>query len=818
MPRRQPSTAEDWLPLVAREDDDSGNTTGDAGAQEVDAPSNNIASTSSPSVGHLQPTSAASNRSSFGDLPGRSSFSQRRGSRDPSADTSGGTAGLASGANSPAIGGGGFVDQDASTAALSTSVSARPGSPTSSALRPHQALQAVHPASPTHHGKHRAALAAVGSPLVDSPPPPQPPFRSSAQQQQQPPPPAQPHFGARPTMAAAGERDSFEGYAYPRLSPGIGSASGGGNARGLGFFDTSAGGDSTGGEYAHVAGGGGGGSSSASATPAFAPWSRWQSGNGAGGLLPGFNDGRKSRGSGAGRSRGGNGAGGLGWRGARALRNLVFLAAIGLLGISIANSARPTLVRDSFSVLSDNLSAIRLWSPKEAARMRTLDERLRELMERPALDQWEMEHLNRHECPFYTFSRNTYFYHDGKDKEWEDVKRADVVRYRNAMVSHLKEVEASGDHLVWTPEYARERSGGEIKRGIILTGGEGSSFQRLKMLLGVLRGPLGSTLPVEVYHFPDELTKPEMRAELEAFGSLRIRILDGKHADGKNWHIKNSAFLQSEFTEFIYLDSDNIPLIDPAEHFDSVEYRTKGSAFWPDLYKDHPDNSIWRVLGRECSDDYWPFEAGQIVFDKRANDGLNLAVLHLANHMMQNQQMYGFLSYGDKDVFRYSFYALGLEYGFVPRIFATTGGFQTQNGETSPDYFCGHSMLQWGLTPWSKRNDKDYHPEPAFLHTILAKHRQNLQADKLWSHIRKPRLDNITEPSLRRTLYEFTGDCFALTLKGPDGAKGAENSFGDGQGVLTLPLEDAFTGGKDNKMLQEVQRLAQPFVDINVHH
>ena len=30
---------------------------------------------------------------------------------------------------------------------------------------------------------------------------------------------------------------------------------------------------------------------------------------------------------------------------------------------------------------------------------------------------------------------------------------------------------------------------------------------------------------------------------------------------------------------------------------------------------------------------------------------MNLAVLHLANHMMDNEDMYGFLSYGDKDTF-----------------------------------------------------------------------------------------------------------------------------------------------------------------------
>ena len=63
------------------------------------------------------------------------------------------------------------------------------------------------------------------------------------------------------------------------------------------------------------------------------------------------------------------------------------------------------------------------------------------------------------------------------------------------------------------------------------------------------------------------------------------------------------------------------------------------------------DNAIWRVLGHQCSDDNWPAEAGQVVFDKRGNGGLNLAVLHLSNHMMQNPEMYGDLSYGDKDTF-----------------------------------------------------------------------------------------------------------------------------------------------------------------------
>jgi alpha 1,2-mannosyltransferase len=121
-------------------------------------------------------------------------------------------------------------------------------------------------------------------------------------------------------------------------------------------------------------------------------------------------------------------------------------------------------------------------------------------------------------------------------------------------------------------------------------------------------------------------------------------------------------------------------------------------------------------------------------------------------------------------------------------------------------------MLQWGLTPQSARHDPSYHPPPAFLHTILAKHRHNLQPEKLFTHIRRPRLDGIHEERLVRTYYEWTGACFAISLKGPDGVKGAENSMGDGQGVIMQELRNLL--GED-VVWDELKEVAQKFVAIN---
>lgn len=106
--------------------------------------------------------------------------------------------------------------------------------------------------------------------------------------------------------------------------------------------------------------------------------------------------------------------------------------------------------------------------------------------------------------------------------------------------------------------------------------------------------------------------------------------------------------------------------------------------------------------------------------------------------------------------------------------------------------------------------DKNYHPEPFFLHTILAKHKQNLQPSKLFSNVRKPRLDRINEPLLVRTLYEFSGQCFDINLKGPDGHADTENGMGDGQGVVVLNTKDV-VGAKAWKGLQEI---SEQFVAI----
>lgn len=62
-----------------------------------------------------------------------------------------------------------------------------------------------------------------------------------------------------------------------------------------------------------------------------------------------------------------------------------------------------------------------------------------------------------------------------------------------------------------------------------------------------------------------------------------------------------------------------------------------------------------------------------------------------------------------------------------------------------------------------------------------------------------------------RTLYEYTGMCFAITLKGPDGSSDVVNSYGDGQGIVMDEMNDVLAP----EVWAELERIGPEFVRIN---
>lgn len=51
----------------------------------------------------------------------------------------------------------------------------------------------------------------------------------------------------------------------------------------------------------------------------------------------------------------------------------------------------------------------------------------------------------------------------------------------------------------------------------------------------MLRKVLHSTLPIEMYHFPDEMQDKALREELEASYDLKLVEVSGKRPNGKSW-------------------------------------------------------------------------------------------------------------------------------------------------------------------------------------------------------------------------------------------------------------------------------------------
>jgi hypothetical protein len=155
----------------------------------------------------------------------------------------------------------------------------------------------------------------------------------------------------------------------------------------------------------------------------------------------------------------------------------------------------------------------------------------------------------------FTYARTTYFFHEGKDGYWHGITKDDVRRYRQKMVDYFRELDRKNVPLVWDRSMEKGTPRG-MRRGIIYTGsGMGKDLARMTVSLHFLRNVVKSKLPVEIYHYPGEFTNQTAREELTSKYNVEIREISVKKTDGKTWLIKNMAFIESKFTQFVYMDS-----------------------------------------------------------------------------------------------------------------------------------------------------------------------------------------------------------------------------------------------------------------------
>ena len=245
-------------------------------------------------------------------------------------------------------------------------------------------------------------------------------------------------------------------------------------------------------------------------------------------------------------------------------------------------------------------------------------------------------------------------------------------------------------------------------RGIVIVAGNQKSMKRVKVILRALK-KLGSQMPIEIHYWDDEMTK-ESQKEISFmwpkmyFNDLSApsNILKTNH-DGLyiNYQLKTAAVVNSRFEELLLLDSDNIPLLDPASLFESPIYKEYGTIFWPDIARTRPNNPMWAITNTVCRTNEYEQESGQLLVNKRRFFyHLQLAAYFNNDHA----EYYNAFLLGDKDMFRFTWHALRTKYGSPPK-WLTSVGTLSPNG-----YYCGHSFAQ-------------HHPDGkvAFLHGGLIK-------------------------------------------------------------------------------------------------
>ncbi|RKO89811.1 mannosyltransferase putative-domain-containing protein [Blyttiomyces helicus] len=255
-------------------------------------------------------------------------------------------------------------------------------------------------------------------------------------------------------------------------------------------------------------------------------------------------------------------------------------------------------------------------------------------------------------------------------------------------------------------------------RGIVIFIGTPAHLHFLNTSVAMIRR-YGCRLPIEVWSFRREFENQSDRDAVVAMGSEDAPVfyrfaedegnyLPMERGEGDGYHIKVAGIVNAGFRHVLALDVDSIPLSNPEFLFDSPQYVENGAIFWPDYWKTHDENPVWRWMGTPCVDE-WEQESGMLVIDKKRSwKALNL--LWYISRDDSIRTWHRFLL-GDKDLFRFSFRATATPVHWVQH-WLQPGGFLTPNAEGSPT-FCGLAMVQH-----SPADDST----PLFAHVNFIKH------------------------------------------------------------------------------------------------
>lgn len=199
-------------------------------------------------------------------------------------------------------------------------------------------------------------------------------------------------------------------------------------------------------------------------------------------------------------------------------------------------------------------------------------------------------------------------------------------------------------------------------QGVAMVGGWkyfGPAINTIKMLRRS-----GSKLPVEV--FVKDRKEYEDYVCDTVFPPLGARCLiitdflaEGQHVfNATHYQLKVLALLFSSFQDILFIDSDSIPLFDPAKDMFPVEpYKSSGLVLWPDFWDSTESPLFYKIAGLSEFPSNMPMtssESGQLLWNKRTH--LKALLLSVYYNIYGPNHYYPLLSQGaigegDKETF-----------------------------------------------------------------------------------------------------------------------------------------------------------------------
>ena len=140
--------------------------------------------------------------------------------------------------------------------------------------------------------------------------------------------------------------------------------------------------------------------------------------------------------------------------------------------------------------------------------------------------------------------------------------------------------------------------------GIIYLGGTGY-FELILLSVKALRDA-GSRLPVEVI-IPSRYEYNRNFCE-QIFPTFNVRckvmndyVPDAYITNIKGYQLKNTAMLVSSFQRILYLDSDNIPLVNVDDFFVNAPFTNSHLVLWPDLWRRSTSPQYYKICEIEVN-------------------------------------------------------------------------------------------------------------------------------------------------------------------------------------------------------------------------